>query len=223
MFVLLVNDDGKDSERLLFAREVLQKHGEVVTVAPLHEQSGKGMAISTGDLPYEKITDDFYAVDGTPVDCVNFALFGLNLRPDYIVSGVNRGYNLGIDTMYSGTVGAALQGYHHGYRALAFSGDYKGDKQVRKLFEKTFLQLVDEGMPSPDYTLNVNFPREDVHRLKGIKMTKRYFGKQDAQGRLTLGHFKITRERRPNPLDEAYDVQAVRDGYVSVSKIAFKD
>ena len=127
MVILLTNDDGIGSEKIEYTKEVLEKFGTVYRVAPKEQMSAKSMSLSIGGFEFEKLDDFNYAVHGTPVDCVGFAYYGLGLKPDVVVSGTNNGYNIGIDTRYSGTVGATLQAQYFGFKSLALSADRKGN------------------------------------------------------------------------------------------------
>lgn len=115
MKILITNDDGIFSEGLAILTKWATKLGEVYVVAPSQQQSGKSHAI-TIHSPFEisKVTlglgeKEAYAVDSTPVDCVRFATLGLGIQFDLIFSGINKGYNLGEDILYSGTVGALFE------------------------------------------------------------------------------------------------------------------
>ena len=97
MNILLTNDDGYNSERIVYARKILEKYGTVYLVAPKVEQSAKSASLTIGPMNFEKIDDYTYAVEGTPVDCVTFAVHGINLKPDLVVSGINHGYRKNIE------------------------------------------------------------------------------------------------------------------------------
>ncbi len=219
MDILLVNDDGIDSRRLAFARKELEKYGNVIVVAPKSQQSGKSTAISIQGFPFEKIDKRTYVVNGTPADCVTFGLLALEFKPDLVVSGVNEGYNTGVDTMYSGTVGAAFQAYYHGYKAIAFSADPKGIKNMKKCFSKTLDYIIDERLLSNDHILNVNFPKEHVDEIEGNKITKTYFLSYDVEKTVESNFFSTKREVLSDeaPLDS--DIYAIETGYVSISKL----
>ena len=121
MIIVLTNDDGIESPKLAYAKKILSNFGTVYTVAPKFEQSAKGMSLTIGGFNYEKIDEFNYSIEGTPVDCISFALGGLKLNPDFVFSGVNNGYNLGFDIKYSGTVGACYQAQYLGFKTIAFS------------------------------------------------------------------------------------------------------
>ena len=175
MIILLTNDDGINSNKIQYAKKILEKYGTVYTVAPLVEQSAKGMALTIGGFYYNKIDEFNYSIEGTPVDCINFSLGGLNLRPDLVVSGVNDGYNLGFDTKYSGTLGACFQAQYLGFKTIAFSSDNKGIIMVESEFEKSLQYILDNNLLSKEYTLNVNFPKESLEKSNGILHTNLFF------------------------------------------------
>lgn len=109
--ILLCNDDGVDSEGLRALHEAIAPLGEPIVVAPDREQSAAGHSLSLHrPLRVNEVEKGWFAVDGTPTDCVNLALNGLlkDRRPDILLSGINRGGNLGDDITYSGTVAAAI-------------------------------------------------------------------------------------------------------------------
>ena len=124
MHFLLTNDDGIHADGLsALARAVgLLPDSTITIVAPATEQSQCGHRVTThADLQVERRGDDSYAVHGTPADCVRVALFGLGIEPDFVVSGINHGGNMGQDLVISGTVAAAREATYHGIRAAAFS------------------------------------------------------------------------------------------------------
>lgn len=223
MNILLTNDDGYTSDRIVFAKEVLQKYGTVYLVAPKVEQSAKSSSLTIGPMNYEKIDEFTYAVEGTPVDCVTFAIFGLELKPDIVISGINDGYNIGIDTLYSGTVGAALQAQYYGFKTIAFSGDYKGDKLVKKEFEKTFKYVLDSNLLSESETINVNFPPDEYKESKGIMFTKKHLGRYEHKGRLEGNVFHWSRKYVSEvEVKEGTDLYAFNNGYTSITKLPLK-
>ncbi|MGS0972633.1 MAG: 5'/3'-nucleotidase SurE [Candidatus Izemoplasmataceae bacterium] len=221
MIILLTNDDGIQSKKLKFAKVVLEKYGKVYTVAPAEEQSAKSMSLSIGGFKVNKINDQEFSVEGTPVDCVNFALGGLNLRPDLVVSGINDGYNLGFDTKYSGTVGACLQAQYFGFNTVAFSSDRKGFRMVESEFEKTFEYIINKKMYSGKYTLNVNFPREKFEKSNGLLDNVEVFHHEyEYKPELIDGHYYPNRRIVINKeLPEKTDAYGFHNGYTTISKI----
>ena len=128
MKILITNDDGIQSPALPLLAEWAKKLGDVTVAAPKVEQSGKSQAINFMD-PVEITQVDLvegvtaYSVDSSPADCVRFGVLGLNQTYDLIISGINRGYNLGDDIVYSGTCGAIFEGSRLGINGLALSTD----------------------------------------------------------------------------------------------------
>src|SRR5689334_5558475 len=122
--ILVTNDDGVHSEGIHALADALRRLGDVVVVAPHIEASAIGHALTLRrPLRMEQLRDGVYEVDGTPTDCVNIAFTKLfaGSRPDLVVSGINKGYNLGDDVTYSGTVSGALEAALLGVPAIAVS------------------------------------------------------------------------------------------------------
>src|SRR3954468_23229409 len=121
--ILVTNDDGYRSEGLLVLADALRPLGDVTIVAPMDEASAIGHALTLRrPLRLEHISDKLFAVDGTPTDCVNIAVTQIfRGLPDLVVSGINKGWNLGDDVTYSGTVAGALEGALLGAPAIAVS------------------------------------------------------------------------------------------------------
>lgn len=174
MNILLVNDDGIKSEKLEITKRILQEFGNVTTIAPTLEQSAKSMSLTFGGATYQKLNENTYSVDGTPVDCMNFALLTLDTKPDVVVSGTNNGYNIGIDIRYSGTLGAAFQAQYGKLPSIAFSSDYYGAEMIKSELKKVFRYVLDNNLLSPNHTINVNFPRDSFKDSNGILHTKVY-------------------------------------------------
>lgn len=220
MNILLTNDDGIDSPKLALTKEALSEYGTVYTIAPKHEQSAKSMALSIGGYHVHQIDAYTYAVDGTPVDCVNYACAGLKLQPDLVVSGTNNGYNLGIDTRYSGTVGAALQAQYHNVPSIALSSDRRGDRILKDELKRTLDYLFEHDLPSKDYTLNINFPREKFEQSKGILEVKVHYHVFDYRAEQDGTFFRPNRSYLHGvELPEGTDAWAYAHGYTSISKI----
>ncbi len=222
MIILLTNDDGINSKKIQFAKSVLEKYGTVYTVAPLVEQSAKSMALTIGGFIFHKIDEFNYSIEGTPVDCINFSLGGLNLRPDIVVSGINDGYNLGFDTKYSGTLGACFQAQYFGFKTIAFSSDNKGIDMVKSEFEKTLKYIFDNNLLSESYTLNVNFPKESLKEVNGILHTELFYQKYEYKPEMINNKYIPNRKIvKTENLPKNSDAYAYRIGYTSISKLIF--
>lgn len=180
MKILICNDDGYQAPGLAALHDALRDLPDVEldVVAPEHNNSAKSNALTLHQPLYvHQGANGFRYVNGTPADCVHIALTGLlGYRPDLVVSGINNGANMGDDTIYSGTVGAAMEGYLFGIPAIAFSQVEKGwshlDAAARKARE--LVQLIVEhrlGVDTP-YLLNVNIPNRALDALGGFEVCR---------------------------------------------------
>ncbi|MGZ5180070.1 MAG: 5'/3'-nucleotidase SurE [Ramlibacter sp.] len=171
MKILISNDDGYQAPGLLALHDALADLGQVEVVAPEHNNSAKSNALTLHSPLYvHEAGNGFRYVNGTPADCVHIALTGyLGWRPDLVVSGINNGANMGDDTIYSGTVGAAMEGYLFGIPAIAFSQVEKGwghldaaSARARELVQQVIAQGLDAQRP---FLLNVNIPNRALPDL----------------------------------------------------------
>ncbi|BDU78034.1 5'/3'-nucleotidase SurE [Mesoterricola sediminis] len=161
--ILITNDDGCWAPGLATLAQVASRFGRVVVVAPDRNRSAVSSAMSLNDiLRLVDLGGDRYACNGTPVDCVLVGVRAvLERAPDWVLSGVNHGYNLGEDVFYSGTVGAAFEGSQQGARSAAFSIDPLGDLAAAGAWITRFLERW-EALPLPANRIwNVNFPKEE--------------------------------------------------------------
>ena len=181
MKILISNDDGYQAPGIVALYEALKAVADVDVVAPEHNNSAKSNALTLHSPLYvHTAPSGFRYVNGTPADCVHIALTGLlGYRPDLVVSGINNGANMGDDTIYSGTVGAAMEGYLFGIPAIAFSQTEKGwahlDAAARKARELVE-QLTDPSGgpgqgPSP-WLLNVNIPNLPAEQIKPVRVAR---------------------------------------------------
>ena len=186
MRILLSNDDGVHAPGLRILYEELKKLGTVKVVAPLEEWSTAGHSLTLHKpLRLLSIDQDFYGVSGSPADCVYLGLRQiLKTPPDIIVSGINRGANLGQDVYYSGTVSAAREGCMLGIPSYAVSlnVDFKSRKVESKLHYRTAakmaVKVIEEYQKKglPKYTLlNINVPDVPMNRIKGIAPARQGF------------------------------------------------
>src|SRR6187431_1977981 len=161
--ILVTNDDGVHSPGIRLLAETLAPFGDVTVVAPIQEASAIGHALTLRrPLRIDTIAPNVYAIDGTPTDCVNIAITHvLKGKPELIVSGINKGWNLGDDVTYSGTVSGALEGALLSIPSIAVSAERVGDESEfgpSALAAATVAEAVlDRGMPK--FTLlNINVP-----------------------------------------------------------------
>ena len=180
MRILLTNDDGILAEGIFALYQELKPLGEVHVVAPAVEQSAAGHAITLHHpLRVKKVTREKgyegYAVNGTPADCVKFAIKVLMPKPpDIVVSGINRGPNVGLAVLYSGTLSAAMEGTVLGFPSVAISLGTKQDPDfsvAAKFARKLIGQVRKNGLPEGTL-LNVNVPAVPVEAIKGVRITR---------------------------------------------------
>ncbi|MCZ2407058.1 MAG: 5'/3'-nucleotidase SurE [Burkholderiales bacterium 68-12] len=178
MKILLSNDDGYQAPGIVALHRALQQVAEVEVVAPEHNNSAKSNALTlNAPLYVHQAANGFRYVNGTPADCVHIALTGLlGYRPDLVVSGINNGANMGDDTIYSGTVGAAMEGYLFGIPAIAFSQVDKGWGELEAAAQKAadmVRQMTAQKLIGPaPWLLNVNIPNLPLEALRGIKLCR---------------------------------------------------
>ncbi|HEY1103993.1 MAG TPA: 5'/3'-nucleotidase SurE [Burkholderiaceae bacterium] len=178
MKILISNDDGFQAPGIVALYDALHDLGEVEVIAPEHNNSAKSNALSLHSPLYvHRAANGFRYVNGTPADCVHIALTGLlGYRPDLVVSGINNGANMGDDTIYSGTVGAAMEGYLFGVPAIAISQTEKGWQHLdaaAATARQLVRQLVHQKMVGESaWLLNVNIPNRPLAELKPMKVCR---------------------------------------------------
>ena len=178
MKILLSNDDGYQAPGIVALYDAIKDLGEVEVVAPEHNNSAKSNALTLHSPLYvHQSGNGFRYVNGTPADCVHIALTGLlGYRPDLVVSGINNGANMGDDTIYSGTVGAAMEGYLFGVPAIAFSQTQKGwghlDAAARKARELVEHVIHNRLFGDEPWLLNVNVPNLPYQQLKPFRVCR---------------------------------------------------
>lgn len=227
MKILISNDDGYLAPGIIALADALTSIADITVVAPDSNRSGSSNSLSL-DRPLSvfRAENGFYFVNGTPSDCAHIALTGiLSDRPDLIVSGINQGQNMGDDTLYSGTVAAATEGFLFGIPAIAFSQVEKGwehldsaARMARDIVQRRF-----DFLQNP-YLLNVNIPNLPYDKIKGIAATrlgKRHASEgviksRDPQGREI---FWIGPSGAAKDAGEGTDFHATAEGWVSVTPL----
>ena len=224
--ILVTNDDGVQSPGIHALAAAMAPLGDVTVVAPLEEASAIGHALTLRrPLRLEQIRPGVFTVDGTPTDCVCLSIEHVfKGKPDLIVSGINKGWNLGDDVTYSGTVSGALEGALMGIPSIAVSTDARGDRvEFEPSARAAFVMaeaVLERGMPK--FTLlNINTP---FGPNKGFRATV-----QARRNHITVVSKRVDPRRRAyywieEGLDEwqphdRSDYQAVRDGYISVTPL----
>ena len=241
MRILITNDDGINAPGLQvltkIAHEIAGEHGEVWTVAPAFEQSGVGHCISyTHPTMIAQLEPRRFAAEGSPADCVIAGLYDVmkDARPDLVLSGVNRGNNAAENTLYSGTIGAAMEAALQGIPAIALSQFFGPDNaQLADPFEaaathgaSVIKTLLDPALwDQADYRLfyNVNFPPIAGHLVKGMRVASQGYRKETNMG-VEAHHSPSGRKflwikggPQHLPTGPGTDVTANLEGYTSVT------
>lgn len=236
MQILLSNDDGIFSEGIDALVRVLSAEHDVIVAAPAAEQSGmshaltvrKRMHVSHYEVMEKAYGVKAFSVAGTPTDCVKLYLDALakNKMPDLVISGINHGSNLGSDVLYSGTVGAAIEGYFHGIPSIAVSCDFMSAANYLEIADFLRKQIADFfGRQTKPYFYNVNFPKElRGEAEKNIVFTKlghRDYANAFRHGRDEDGNefYVMAGEIIDAGNDSQTDIFAVEHGYISFTPL----
>jgi 5'-nucleotidase len=229
MKILLSNDDGILARGLALLGEVCATVGQVTVVAPDREQSATSHSLTLHrPLRSTRRADGSFQVDGTPTDCVLLALGGLMPdKPDFVISGINHGPNMGEDVLYSGTVAAAMEGLAAGIPSIAVSYgsfDLEYLQSHRDGLQRLLQRIVQRSDFPPETLLNVNLPPIAGDEVKGVRIThlgSRVFHEEiarmkDPWGReiYWIGGGHVTWSGGADS-----DFQAVHEGFVSVTPL----
>ena len=225
--ILLTNDDGIHSAGLLALAKALSWVGSVTVVAPDRERSASSQSLSLHrPVRYEEMAPGRFAVDGTPTDCVLIALHHIMpVQPDLVVSGINRGWNLGHDIAYSGTVSAAMEAANHDIPAVAISMSAGDESKLNEAAE--FAVMLAKRMWSEPlakgFILNVNLPSKEA---RGVRLTRQghrnvrtlVVENKDPRGRK---YFWFDQEQQAEDLQEGpeIDYMALKAGYISITPL----
>jgi len=234
MKILLTNDDGIYSEGIQALKSQLDNIAEVIVIAPDRERSTVGHAMTLHKplrIRPVKVNggSEGYSVSGTPADCVVIGLLEImkHKRPDLVVSGINRGPNLGDDIIYSGTVSAAMEGAMRNIPSLAISiaayEDFKFESAA--LFTKNLIShLIKENLPS-NLILNINVPNIDYDRIEGIEIIKH--GKRVYQNELKIiydpqgtTHYWLGGDLPEGKIEPDTDFEAIYNHKVSITPLS---
>jgi len=228
MRILVSNDDGYFAPGLETLVAALSGLGEITVVAPETNHSGASNSLTLNrPLSLRQIRAGFYCVNGTPSDCVHVALTGLlDARPDLVVSGINNGANMGDDTLYSGTVAAATEGYLFGIPAIAFSLVEKNwdhldaaGTVVRDIVQRQLVEPLDAPV-----LLNVNIPNRARTAMLGMEVTrlgKRHPSEPVVRTTTPYGETVYWIGRAGNAMDAepGTDFYAIQQGKVSITPL----
>ena len=227
MKILISNDDGYLAPGINALAEQLASFADIVVVAPDSNRSGSSNSL-TLDKPLRVVRaqNGFYSINGTPSDCVHIALTGiLTERPDLVVSGINQGQNMGDDTLYSGTVAAATEGYLFGIPSIAFSQvDHRWahlDAAARVAKDIVLRRL--DNLHKP-FLLNVNIPNlpyENLQRIVATRLGKRHESEPVIRSVDPHGNeiFWIGPVGKAKEASEGSDFHATANGCVSITPL----
>jgi 5'-nucleotidase len=233
--VLLTNDDGWAAPGLLALARVLSSFADLVVVAPRREQSGVGHGITIHEkIDVERATMDgareAYMVDGTPADCAKLGIRALfaDRPPAFVVSGMNNGPNVGVNVLYSGTVGAALEATVNGVPAIAVSkefGDSLSFDDAAGAVSGLLQRIIARGLPLWR-VLNINVPGRPAAQIAGVRVTRHgisgfdeSYREVDAAGGEGTRRFALEGVMTLRDNDGRTDAEALRDGYISVTPL----
>jgi 5'-nucleotidase len=235
MKLLLTNDDGIQAEGLHILAKELVKDFEVVIAAPSSERSACGHSITIDraliikEVEMNGFQCKAYSIDGTPADCVRVALDKLSKEKfDMVISGINKGVNLGTDVIYSGTVSAAIEAAVYKIPSIAISSEINKDKHNYELAAKTVSEIISKAVHNlleKDIVLNINVPLVNEEEIKGIKVckigsrtyTNTYIEKIDEHGNKSyeiLGKVNESDEKE-------VDVHFFKEGFITLTPLHY--
>ncbi|MBT6232280.1 MAG: 5'/3'-nucleotidase SurE [Betaproteobacteria bacterium] len=228
MHILISNDDGYKSKGIQVLINELKKIAQITVVAPSRNRSGASSSLSLDrSIKVTKKEDSFYFLSGTPTDCVHIALTGLmQTLPDMVISGINHGPNLGDDTIYSGTVAAAIEGYLLDIPSFAISMGSVNPKHFETAAKVTsdLIKLYNKQKVTSASLLNINVPDIPYDELKGLEVTrlgKRHAAEKAMEKKHTQKEslYWIGEVGQPNDGGPGTDFYALKNNFVSISPI----
>lgn len=228
MRILLSNDDGYFAPGIEALAKALADIADITVVAPERDRSGASNSLTLDrPLSLRRAANGFYYVNGTPTDCVHLAVTGmLDESPDMIVSGINHGANMGDDTVYSGTVAAATEGYLLGIPAIAVSLVSRSDKHFEtaaQVARRLVRQYAEKPLKQP-VLLNVNVPDLPPDQLGEVRITrlgKRHKAEPVVRAKTPRGEtvYWVGAAGSAQDAGEGTDFHAVAAGHVSVTPL----
>ena len=222
MRILITNDDGISSPILPILARRAEELGEVTVIAPKVEQSGKSHAIDfTRPIEIKRVDIGegirAYSMDSTPADCVRFAVCGLKEHFDLVISGVNRGFNLGKDIVYSGTIGAIFEAARLGIKGVALSTDPRTFAAAEEKLDTVLEFFIKHSLLERNDIYNVNIPLDD----KGVLVTRQggiYFT-DDFVHRDGDIYVQVGEMAKNDSTDLRLDTVAVINNYISITPL----
>ncbi len=223
MRILITNDDGINSPVLLPLAEFFSKYGEVTVCAPKVEQSGMSHAIDFfKDMEIKRVDIgggfEAYSIESTPADCVRFAVLGLKKKFDLVVSGINKGYNLGRDIVYSGTAGAIFEAARLDMKGIALSTDTHGFERALNALPVLYSFFRERSLFEKSALYNVNIPTEGTHEIVFTHLGRIYYTDEF----MLVGNDIFRQVGEPvkyETPDDGSDIDAILEGKISVTPL----
>ena len=225
MNILLCNDDGYLFRGIVTLKKILSKKHNVFLAAPIKDLSGTSQAITLTRDVNVKIRDErTFTIDGFPADCVNLAIQGslFSEKIDLVISGINKGVNMGQDIWYSGTVGAVRHAFIHGFSGIAVSCDHASSQDEYTTVANFMSGFIDSNILERPFLLNINYPtHKEISGIQWTKLGKRiyqdsYSKLHDSQGQRS---FKFNGSGSFHIAQEDTDFKAYQDGYISITPL----
>jgi 5'-nucleotidase len=226
--LMLTNDDGIGAVGIKALEKELSGLGDLLVVAPAAEQSASSHSLTLNrPIRTERVDERHFKIHGTPTDCVLVAVQGfLDQPPDYLISGINHGPNMGEDVFYSGTVAAAMEGMILGIPSIAISSTQRPMEDaldMAKIARVVVETVMRHGLPA-GCLLNVNIPNPRISPVKGVEITK--LGSRAYYNLLrsepineNTNDYTIGGDKPVWKVDERTDIAAIRRGYVSITPL----
>lgn len=222
MRILITNDDGINAEGIRHLVNWAKTKGEVIVFAPKVEQSGKGQSIEIHKGYECKRVDVFgeevvaYIVDSTPADCVRVAIIAYDVKPDLIISGINKGFNVGEDIKYSGTAGACFEGAHLGVKSLAISTHINNFDDAKSNLDRVWNYICENKMFEQTDIINANIP-ENPKEILITKVGEAIYGDKFDLDRDFVIPVLVCYYNGSANLE--LDTDATMNGYISISPV----
>lgn len=235
MKILMTNDDGIWSEGIQILARTLEKCHDITIIAPHGEKSACGHSITLTKpliikkVDLENINSNAYSVEGTPADCVKIGIeMIMDSKPDLVISGINKGLNLGTDVIYSGTVSAAVEGAICKIPSIAISLDYDGNNESFDLVSKYMVEIlkkINDNVLKNDLVININFPKcnqEDIKGLKVCNLGYRIYDNYYVEEILESGEkgFRLKGWAKDDDVKDT-DIYNLRNNYITVTPLHY--
>lgn len=228
MHILISNDDGATAPGIRILAETMKHSAQITVVAPDSNRSGVSSALTLDrPLRFHQLENGFYSVTGTPCDCVHLGSHRImDEKPDMVISGINRGPNLGDDVLYSGTVAAAMEGRSLGFPAVAISlagRDCQYYSTAAEVMSRLLFRLQEHSLDS-NVILNVNVPDLPLEEIKGYRLTRlgcRHRADTIVPAKDPKGAdiYWIGPPSEPQDISDGTDFSTVEMGYVSITPL----